>query len=218
MLSDGERPERAKPVVLSNLFRLKPQRIKRRPLTAARTAPATATRNKAIDPRDLILGLVRDLDAGHECRIVITGRELDMQKTDLTLTIARGLAAGVHAVLVIDGDDTLSALSHLALRDGVPARVPLDGIEIPVLGLPGEEDGVVFILPLRSVTGDLAAVDVPLLDVQPRAIIVEAPHEGADLTRFAALGDVLYLVDSDGHLRMLDLDATSREVASRKRA
>lgn len=219
MLSDGEPPERAEPVALASLFRLKQQRVKRRPLTAPRAAPATTvTRHETIDPRSLLLGLARDLDAGYECRIVITGRELDMQKTDLTLMIARGLAARGHAVLVIDGDDTVSALSHLALRDGVPARVPLDGIEVPVLGLPGDGDGVVFILPLRSVTGDLAAVDVPLLAVQPRAIIIEAPHEGADLTRFGALGDVLYLVDSDGHLRMLDLEASSREATSRKRA
>lgn len=214
---DARRP--AEPAAVSSLFRRASARVKRRPLTAAQPAPAAAvTLHDTIDPRDLLAGLVRDIEAGRQRRIVITGRELDMQKTDLTLMIARGLAARGHAILVIDGDETLAALSQLARRDGVPARIPVDGVEVQVLGLPTLGDGVVFILPQASTVRDLADMDAPRLDVRVRAVLVEAPHEGADLMRFRALGDVVYLVDTDGHLRMVDLDANPQAVASLKRA
>lgn len=218
LLADEERRVRTEPVSLSSLFRLKSPQAKRRPLAAPPAAPLAVSRAEAIDPRDLLLGLARDLEAGHDRRVVITGRELDMQKTDLTLTIARGLAARGHAVLVIDGDNTLAALSQLARRDGVAARIPVDGVEVQVLGLPTPGEGVVFVLPQPSAIRDLGGAEAPRLDVRVRAVIVEAPHEGADLTRFRALADVLYLVDTGGHLRMLDLAAKPREAATRKRA
>jgi uncharacterized protein involved in exopolysaccharide biosynthesis len=160
-----------------------------------------------IDPRQLLSELVTDLANGDTRRVILTAQRGDMQKTELALVLAKGLAARGHAVLLIDGDENVAALSHLALRDGVPARIPFEGLEVQVLGIPCLGDGVVFVLPQQSVTGDMSIVDAPRIHCRIRAVIVEAPREGIDLARFRALGDAAYLVDPQGGLRLVDLDA-----------
>jgi uncharacterized protein involved in exopolysaccharide biosynthesis len=191
------------------------------PISNAPPHPAANTPSVAstsIDPRDLLAELVADLANHRPRRMVLTARMPTSQKTELALTMAKAAAARGHAVLVIDGDNREAGLSKMAIREGLPARIHFDQLEINVLGIPCAGDGVVFVLPLESVTGNMRIVDSPFIECRIGAVIVDGPARGPELAGFSGITDTCYMLDDHGYLHLLALsdaaDGTASEIAA----
>jgi Mrp family chromosome partitioning ATPase len=159
----------------------------------------------SIDPRELLAGIVADLANGRMRRLILTALLPTAQKTELAMTLARAAAARGHAVLVIDGDGRERALSRMSMREGLPARIHFDQMQINVLGIPCVGDGVVFVLPLEAVTGNMDLVDMPFIDVRLGAVLVDGPALGPELLGFNGIADTCLVLDERGYLTSMGL-------------
>lgn len=185
-----------------------PMEMSRATSTDPLTAPSTA-----IDPRELAASLFADLSQGRNRRFFLTAHSADRQKTELALTLAKAIAAHGHAILLIDGDNQRHGLSRMAIREGLPARIRFDQMEVSVLGIPSQGNGVVFVLPHQAATGDLAIVESPFIECQIGAVIVDGPAMGPELGKFTGLTTDGYLLDDRGYLTSIDMHTALREPA-----
>lgn len=168
-------------------------------LTAVAAAP--------LDPEQTVNDLMLDLGGGAECRLLLTAEAPTALTTELALMIARRAAIEGHAVLLVDGSDSERRLTHLAEREGVPAIIAFDGVELIVTGLPGEGNGAVFVLPQRNGTEEAAedGVERPFVDCHIKTVIVDGPAVGNDVVSFAGIANACLVIDAAGRLRRLPL-------------
>ncbi len=153
-----------------------------------------------IDIAEFVRRFSADAAAGRQPRVLLTARDSSAVKTGLALTIARAAAIEGGVVLAIDANGAGAWLSRLAASEGLPAVITMDGKDLAVLGLPGAEAGVVFVLPHRDAAIGPTDADAPHLNCTIAAIVVDGPVVGADLAAASGLAEVCLRLETDGKL------------------